>query len=180
MVDSAQLNYQLAQSLAADALEHCEAGRVDAALVCQIRAYSLNPGNSRLLQDARGIFELLGDTEAAGLCQRGVVPESVEQRFFHAREHRKLFIPSRRAAASRHWKAHAHERVPLPPPVRNDCVSNRPEFREKRTHSRGTFVSDLRNGSVWFDGLQCVCCTQCSIVSPGRTGWLMRVLSRCT
>ncbi|MEE9321897.1 MAG: glycosyltransferase family 61 protein [Granulosicoccus sp.] len=154
--DSVRLESQLAQSLSADAERYRQSGRLNDALACQLRAYALCPGQPRLLHDASQLYRELGDLDAAQLCRRGVLPESAEQRLFKAVPRFGTIVAAHRAAENRHHKVHSPEKTLLPQPERNACDSNRPEFRRKHTESRGTFVSELTNGRVWFDGFNLI------------------------
>lgn len=135
---------------AADGLQ--QTGNLEAALVTRFRAYALRPGFSPVLHSIARVYDAMGDAESAQLCRRGVVPESAEATIFNARSANSELKPARRASDSKHCKIHGSESVDLPAPVSNADSRQRPEFRARRTESRGSFVSVLTDGHVWFDG----------------------------
>lgn len=152
MSASAKLSRQLSQALAADAQAHFVSGDPVAAIQCQMHAYSLCPNDTRILHAAAEYYLAVNDSESATLCRRGVIPHSAEIQYFNAQSHEHRVVKARRAHQGRFLKAQPAEQLALSPPVSNAVSVNRPEFRRTHSDSRGCFVSELSDGSVWFDG----------------------------
>ena len=128
----------------------------DNALTTFYRTYALRPGATSLLHSIASVYDALGDPESATACRRGVIPEKAEYTYFNAASNNGRFVSSRRASNSQHRKTHRPEKVALPSPQSNGQPNARPEFRATHTESRGSFVSTLTQGSVWFDGYNTV------------------------
>lgn len=126
------------------------------ALDTLFQAYSLRPGVSPILHSIATIYTALGDPESATACRRGVIPETAEKRYFNADKEIKRLISARKASQCKHLQTHRPESIPLSSPESNDTPEFRPEFRAKCTESVGSFVSDMKNAGVWFDGFNTV------------------------
>lgn len=134
------------------AKEFQQSGDFNAALVSLYRAYALHPGFSPVLHSIGQVYEAMGDSSSATLCHRGVVPESAEKEFFNSKKAKIKLVTARRASTSQHHGIYSPEKIDLPIPVCNADPRQRPEFRATNTESRGSFVSALDQGSLWFDG----------------------------
>jgi len=133
-----------------------QSGDLEAALVSRYRAYALDPGISPVLHSIAQVYDAMGDSESAMLCHRGVVPESAETRFFNAKRANVKLVSARRASTNLHYKVYDSEKILLPLPISNADPRQRPEFRASHTESRGSFVSVLDEGTLWFDGTNTV------------------------
>lgn len=149
----ARATREMRDALLEAATEYQQSGDLNAALASRYRAYALNPGVSPVLHSIAQVYEAMGDSQSAILCQRGVVPESAEERFFNAKKANLKRVSAQRASNNQHYKLFSPEKVQLTSPVSNAESRKRPEFRARHTESRGSFVSVLAQGSLWFDGV---------------------------
>ncbi|MFK7993420.1 MAG: DUF563 domain-containing protein [Granulosicoccus sp.] len=133
-----------------------ESGMFEQALTVLFRAYSLMPGVSPVLHDISAVYEAFGDNDSAMACRRSVIPETAEERYFNSKATATRIIAARKASNCRHIKTHKPVKQKLRAPKSNGNPIDRPEFRAKETESRGSFVSDLEDGRVWFDGFNTV------------------------
>lgn len=147
---------QLQKCLFDEGQRLASAGEAEQALQTMYRAYALRPGASPILHAMAPIYQSLDDAASENDCRRGVIPESIEQSLFNARLHKRRIIAARKASRCRHVKTHAPENRTLGTPLSNADPTLRPEFRARKTESRGSFVSILENGAFWFDGYNSV------------------------
>ncbi len=143
---------ELRDALLGSAMDFQLSGDLNAALMSRYRAYALHPGISPVLHSIGQVYEAMGDSKSALLCHRGVVPESAEEEFFNAKKANIKLVSARRASNNQHHKIYSAEKIKLPLPVSNADSRRRPEFRALHTESRGSFVSVLAEGYLWFDG----------------------------
>ncbi|WP_088917037.1 glycosyltransferase family 61 protein [Granulosicoccus antarcticus] len=126
------------------------------ALAVMFNAYSLSPGKSPILRAIAEVYSSQGDEEAARTCRLGVVPESAEAKFFNSTCIQTRFKAATEVSNTRHIQVHHPENIALKFPRTNESSMKRPQFKSDKTDSRGSFVSILQQGGVWFDGFNTV------------------------
>ncbi len=118
-------------------------------------ALKLRPNHTQLLRDIATLYEQSGDIERAKLCQRGVIPDSANQRYYQAQQW-QVITGEAGDDSQKRLPAYPPEQRPLQIHSQFGSVAQYPQFRRRFTDCEGSYSSLVPDGRVWFDGVNTI------------------------
>ncbi len=110
--------------------------------------------NTKILTRLGDIYQFMGQNEDAVLCYRGILPACANDDYLDGQKYAKKIVASVDAADAQYLSAFPASTKQLISPPRHaqvDVVA--PIFKTQKTQVDESFVVTLKNGYVWFDGL---------------------------
>ena len=117
------------------------------------RSLGFRPNNASLLRKLADLYQSSDATQNALLCRQGVIPEAANTRFYDGDLVESIRISVKDDQHSIHNKVYAPERVAMSEPEAFGRTGKFNQFRRKFTESRGSLVSTIPDGQMWFDGM---------------------------
>ncbi|MBX2884474.1 MAG: glycosyltransferase family 61 protein [Granulosicoccus sp.] len=147
------LHRQLADTLSARGDELAAQGHLDDAVSVYFQSLGLRSNNPALLRKIGHLYEQSGESEAARMCQLGVIPDAANERYFDAAAlgHKLLTVDN--SPSTETYRISASENVALTPPVAHGKPGKYNQFNRRQTECRGCLLTRTTAGEVWFDGL---------------------------
>ena len=119
-------------------------------------AITFEPGRTVLMNQLGQALQNIGNKDDAELCFRGVIPDSINEKYFNYNDVSDRVLCAQTCANTRILPGFAAENIDLVKPQGNSTEKKYNQFNYRKTEARESFCTDTVNGTIWFDGFNTI------------------------